>query len=119
MSNHLSSKITLGALGLALAVAAFVSFGSPASAEKNAYFYGNVVHVSSENLKVHDPQNGQTMSFLILPKFKNIWSDDGKTTYQMSFLHPGTPVKVIYDQSALGARHADKIIVLKNLGMYR
>jgi hypothetical protein len=50
-----------------------------------------------------------------LPKFKDVWSDDGKTTYQMSFLHNGTPVEVLYDQSLMGARHADKIIVLRHL----
>lgn len=92
---------------------------SPALAKVGDTFYGTVVHVSSDNIKVHDPRNGQTMSFLLLPKFKNVWSDDGKTTYQMSFLHVGTPVEVIYDQTALGARHADKIIVLRSLGKYR
>ena len=115
MSNRLSRKTTLGVLGSALALASSVSFTSPALAEKNAYFYGTIVHVSTENLKVHDPRNGQTLSFLLVPKFKNITSDDGKSTYQMSFLHEGTPVEVIYDQSALGARHADKIVVLKHL----
>ena len=102
-------------LGLAVAGVAGAALSLPALAEKNAYFYGTITHVSSENLKVHDPRSGQTLSFLLLPKFKNVWSDDGKTTYQMSFLHEGTPVEVIYDQSALGARHADKIVVLRHL----
>lgn len=98
----------LSAVALALAVA------SPALAKDNSTFYGRIVHVSSNNIKVQS-KSGQTLSFLILPKFKNVWSDDGKTTYQMSFLHNGTPVEVLYDQSALGARHADKIIVLRHL----
>ena len=98
----------LSAVALALAVA------SPALAKDNSTFYGRIVHVSSNNIKVQS-KSGQTLSFLILPKWKNIWSDDGKTTYQMSFLHEGTPVEVLYDQSALGARHADKIIVLRHL----
>jgi|SRR5579872_2871670 len=98
----------LSAVALALAVA------SPALAKDDSTFYGRIVHVSSNNLKVQS-KSGQTLSFLILPKFKNIWSDDGKTTYQMSFLHEGTPVEILYDQSALGARHADKIIVLRHL----
>lgn len=100
----------LSAVALALAVA------SPALAKDDSTFYGRIVHVSSNNLKVQS-KSGQILSFLILPKFKNIWSDDGKTTYQMSFLHNGTPVEVLYDQSALGARHADKVIVLRHLPM--
>lgn len=100
----------LSAVALALAVA------SPALAKDDSTFYGRIVHVSSENLKVRS-KSGQVLSFLILPKFKNILSDDGKTTYQMSFLHVGTPVEVLYDQSVLGARHADKVIVLRHLPM--
>ena len=87
----------------------------PAQAGVNDTFYGRVDHVSTNNIKVTDPRNGESLSFMLLPKFKNVWSDDGKTTYQMSFLHPGTPVEVIYDQKAMGMRHADKIIVLKRL----
>jgi opacity protein-like surface antigen len=98
----------LSAVALALAVA------SPALAKDDSTFYGRIVHVSSNNVKVQS-KSGQTLSFLILPKFKNVWSDDGKTTYQMSFLHNGTAVEILYDQSALGARHADKIIVLRHL----
>jgi hypothetical protein len=90
-------------------------FTAPAAAKTDNVFIGRVDHVSTNNLKVTDPRTGQSLSFLLLPKFKNIWSDDGKTTYQMSFLHPGTLVKVIYDQKVLGARHADKVIVLKRL----
>jgi hypothetical protein len=100
----------LSAVALALAVA------SPALAKDDSTFYGRIVHVSSNNLKVQS-KSGQILSFLILPKWKNIWSDDGKTTYQMSFLHVGTPVEVLYDQSVLGARHADKVIVLRHLPM--
>ncbi len=100
----------LSAVALALAVA------SPAIAKDDSTFYGRIVHVSSNNLKVQS-KSGQILSFLILPKWKNIWSDDGKTTYQMSFLHNGTPVEVLYDQSFIGARHADKIIVLRHLPM--
>ena len=92
-----------------------LAVAAPVAAKTNDVFIGRVDHVSTNNIKVTDPRTGQSLSFLLLPKFKDIWSDDGKTTYQMSFLHPGTPVKVIYDQKALGARHADKIIVLKRL----
>jgi hypothetical protein len=104
----------------AVAAAATVAAGllslSPAAATRtHSTFYGRVDHVSTSNIKVTDPRNGQSLSFLLLPKFKQVFSADGKTTLQMSYLHKGTPVEVVYDQTALGARHADKIIVLKHL----
>ncbi|MBV8171775.1 MAG: hypothetical protein JO219_07580 [Candidatus Eremiobacteraeota bacterium] len=106
---------TLFVLAAALIVsAAFVtSTAAPAHANINSYWTGTITHVSTENLKVKN-KAGDELSFLIVPKFKNIWSDDGKTTYQMSYLKPGMDVKVTYDQKALGARHADKIVVLRH-----
>lgn len=77
-------------------------------------FYGEVVHVSTTNVKVRDPHNGQILSFELLPHFDQIFSDDGKTTYQMKYLHNGRYVAVIYDQKALGIRHADKIYIMNN-----
>jgi len=94
-----------------MTAAALVTTTSQALA-KNAYWVGHITHVSTTNLKVKD-STGKELSFLIVPKFKNIWSNDGKTTYQSSFLKPGMKVQVIFDQTALGARHADKIIVLR------
>ena|SRR5579872_3042856 len=105
----------LGMSGLVAILGASAAAPMPALALKTGEFVGRVDHVSDQNIKVTDPKTGQTLSFLLVPKFKNIWSDDGKTTYQMSFLHVGTPVKVMYDQKALGIRHADKIIVLKHV----
>lgn len=75
---------------------------------------GKVVHVSTENIKVQNPIGRVTLSFLVVPKFKQVFSDDGSTTEQMAMIKPGTWVKVYYDQDLLGARHADKIIILKN-----
>lgn len=75
-------------------------------------FYGNVVHVSMQNIKVHNPKTGETLSFVILPKFNQIFSGDGKETYQMKDIHRGAYVKIYYDQKALGARHADTIYVM-------
>ncbi len=77
-------------------------------------FYGLVVHVSTNNIKVEDPRTKQTLSFEILPKFDQIFSGDGKTTYQMKDVHEGHYVGVVYDQKALGIRHADKIFILNN-----
>lgn len=98
------------AAAVAFVAAAFM-WAPPAHAFKNAYYIGTITHVSTDNIKVKN-KTGTELSFLIVPKFKNILSDDGKTTYQMSFLHPGTKVEVIYDQKLAGQRHADKIIVL-------
>ncbi|MBV8530568.1 MAG: hypothetical protein JO104_04570, partial [Candidatus Eremiobacteraeota bacterium] len=72
-------------------------------------FYGITVHVSSQNIKVEDPKTKQTLSFVLLPKFDQVFSADGKTTYQMGAIKAGRYVGIIYDQKGLGVRHADKI----------
>ncbi len=77
-------------------------------------FYGITVHVSTQNIKVQNPKTQQTLSFVLLPKFDQVFSADGKTTYQMSKVKAGQYVGVIYDTSALGIRHADKIYLLTN-----
>ena len=76
----------------------------------NAVFEGNIVHISTSNIKVKNAN--QTLSFMLVPHFDRVFSSDGKTTYQMKALHPGQLVKVYYDQKALGMRHADRILVL-------
>jgi hypothetical protein len=90
------------------------TFLGAAQAMAASTFYGIVDHVSVDNIKVHNPKTHQDMSFLLTPKFDQIFSADGKTTYQMKKIHAGSYVGVIYDQKALGARHADKIYVLNN-----
>jgi hypothetical protein len=77
-------------------------------------FYGIAVHVSTQNIKVEDPKTKQVLSFVILPKFDQVFSADGKTTYQMSKVKAGQYVGIIYDQKGLGVRHADKIYLLDN-----
>ncbi|MGB8520234.1 MAG: hypothetical protein WCD38_08750 [Candidatus Tumulicola sp.] len=77
-------------------------------------FYGIVVHVSTSNIKVQNPKDQQTLSFTIVPKFDQVFSANGKTTYQMSAIKAGQYVGIIYDQKALGVRHADKIYLLNN-----
>ncbi len=79
-----------------------------------AEFSGITRHVSTTNIKVYDPRSHQTLSFQILPKFNQVFSDDGKTTYQMSAIHAGQYVKVVYDQHFLGIRHADKILIMSS-----
>ena len=77
-------------------------------------FYGITVHVSSTSIKVQNPKTQQTLSFEIVPKFDQVFSADGKTTYQMGKIKAGQYVAIIYDQKALGARHADKIYLMNN-----
>src|ERR1700724_3158727 len=105
----------LAALPLFLAIG-FVTVASvqPASAAKvgSAWVEGTLVHVSTQNIKVKDDKTGQSLSFLLVPHFDRIFSSDGKTTVQMSTLHPGALVKVVYDQNALGILHAARMIVL-------
>jgi len=86
----------------------------PHAAWAASTFYGEAVHVSTNNIKVRDPRTGQVLSFEILPQFDQVFSADGKTTYQMKDVHNGQYVAVIYDQKALGIRHADKIYIMNN-----
>ena len=68
---------------------------APASAKVgSANFSGIVDHVSANNIKVHNPATNQNLSFLILPKFDQVFSGDGKTTYQMRAVKAGQYVKV-------------------------
>lgn len=85
-----------------------------ALAGKTNNFYGEVVHTSVDNVKVYDPNSKQTLSFIVTPEFDQVFSDNGKTTYQMKDLKHGQYVRVVYDQKALGMRHADKIFILNS-----
>jgi hypothetical protein len=100
---------------LVLIAASFVP--QLALAGKTNNFYGEVVHVSVDNVKVYDPKNHTTLSFIVTPQFDQIFSADGKTTYQMKDLKHGQYVRVVYDQKALGMRHADKIYILRSNNM--
>ena len=91
-----------------------VGMAAPAFAKSDNTFSGIVRHVSMQNIKVYDPASKQNLSFVIFPKFDQIFSGDGKTTYQMKDIHAGQYVKVYYDQHALGVRHADRIYLMKN-----
>jgi hypothetical protein len=102
----------LGSLLTGLAVSPAVA-GTVGSAN----FSGIVVHVSDNNLKVQDPKTQQTLSFLIVPKFDQVFSSNGKTTYQMKAIKAGQYVKVYFDQKLLGQRHADRILLLSQSNM--
>jgi len=98
-------------LASAIAVVALAPIGAQAKVG-SATFSGTVSHVSTNNIKVTNTKTHQSLSFLILPKFDQIFSEDGKTTYQMNAIKAGQYVKVYYDQKMLGARHADRILLL-------
>lgn len=106
----------LTALAITAAVAA-PQLALAADHDKTNSFYGDVVHTSVANVKVYDPKNKQTLSFVLTPKFDKLFSKDGKTTYQMKELKDGQYVRVVYDQKLLGVRHADKIFILRSNNM--
>jgi len=94
--------------------AVLLTFASAAPAWAAHTFYGIVRHVSMSNIKVYDPKSRQTLAFTILPKFDQIFSADGKETYQMKAVKPGRYVGILYDQHLLGVRHANRIYLLNN-----
>ena len=109
-------RTLLVAAGLAalLPLSAMLVTTAPAQAVPvgSSWVEGTLVHISSANIKVKDDKTGKELSFLLVPHFDQVFSDDGKTTYQMKALHSGQLVKVFYDQKLLGQRHADRILVL-------
>ncbi|HTC29079.1 MAG TPA: hypothetical protein VK702_00010 [Candidatus Acidoferrum sp.] len=102
------------ALFLSPLVATVLLLGTPAPAVAASTFYGIVIHVSDNSIKVQDPRSNQTLAFEIVPHFDQLFSADGKTTYQMKDIHAGRYVGIVYDQKFLGMRHADKIYLLNN-----
>jgi hypothetical protein len=104
----------LRAVALVAAIAPALASPPQVIAATTSTFYGITVHVSANNIKVQNPKTKETLSFLIVPKFDQVFSADGKTTYQMRAIKPGQYVGIIYDQKALGVRHADKIYLLTN-----
>lgn len=109
-------RLILAALS-ALALSGMIAAASPtqALAKSDNYYYGRVTHVSTQNMKVYSYSEKRAISFLLVPKFKNVFSEDGKTTYEMAKLRPGTFVKILYTQK-LGLRHADSIFILDPKG---
>jgi hypothetical protein len=101
-------------LRLILPIAVVAGMLAPSAAFATSTFYGITTHVSATSIKVQDPNTHQTLSFEVVPKVDRVFSADGKTTYQMKAIHAGQYVGIIYDQKALGMRHADKIYLLTN-----
>lgn len=99
-------------------VASLLFLSASSALADNKIWTGQVIHVSTTNIKIENDQGVQTcdqvLSFLLVPRFNQVFSDEGNTTLQMTDVKPGMWVTIYYDQSALGARHADKIVVLHN-----
>jgi hypothetical protein len=109
----------LVAAALAVSTITGASFAvlSPAQAATvgSSWVEGTLVHISATNIKIKDDKTGKELGFTLVPHFDQVFSADGKTTYQMKALHSGQLVKVYYDQKLLGVRHADRILVLNRV----
>jgi hypothetical protein len=101
----------------ALPLTASMTAPATAATVGSAWVEGTLVHISDNNIKVKDDKTGKELSFLLVPHFDQVFSSDGKSTYQMKALHSGQLVKVFYDQKFLGQRHADRILVLNRAQM--
>src|ERR1700684_2637848 len=113
-------RTLLMALGLtALPLGTMLLSAPPAEAAKvgSSWVEGTLVHISTSNIKIKDDKTGKELSFALVPHFDQVFSSDGKSTYQMKSLHSGQLVKVYYDQKFLGMRHADRILVLNRMEM--
>ena len=111
-------RTLLMAAGLAtLPLCTLVLAAQPATAVPvgASWVEGTLVHISASNIKVKDDKTGKELSFALVPHFDQVFSADGKSTYQMKSLHSGQLVKVFYDQKLLGLRHADRILVLNRM----
>ncbi len=104
----------IAALIAAVTAGTAVVAPAPAQAAKvgSSWVEGTLVHISSSNIKIKDDKTGKELGFVLVPHFDQVFSGDGKSTYQMKSLHSGQLVKVFYDQKLLGVRHADRILVL-------
>ena len=112
-------RTLLMAAGIAaLPLATMLVTAAPAAAAVpvgSSWVEGTLVHISTSNIKIKDDKTGKELSFALVPHFDQVFSSDGKTTYQMKSLHSGQLVKVFYDQKLLGLRHADRILVLNRI----
>ncbi len=104
----MQSTCLLGTLR-GMVLGAFLMSSVQPALGKTSLFSGVVEHVSINNIKVKN-RAGETLSFLLVPRFGKVFGSDGKITRQLAEIKPGDRVRVYYDQKALGARHADRIV---------
>lgn len=97
-------------LALACAASCCLVLAPAPAAAKTHVLTGRVVHVSDANIKIE--KSGQTLSFIVAPKLTRVLSADGKRAYRWSYVRAGMLVRVVFDQTLLGARHADRVYIL-------
>jgi hypothetical protein len=113
----LAARLAVLPVALSVGFAALAPAPAVAGAKVGSQWVeGTLVHISTDNIKIKTNTPGQQiLGFAIVPHFDQIFSSDGKTTYQMKSLHSGQLIKIYYDQKFLGMRHADRILVLTRM----
>ncbi len=106
MNTHIHTALASLAIGALL-----VPTAAHAASSDHRTFDGTIVHISGDNIKVKGVEGGQvqTISFLYIGHVGKLTHNGGKPITDMKALHAGEYVQVIYDQKALGVRHADDI----------
>ncbi len=107
-------RSTFLGLAAAFAIIGFSTVAAPAATAGSQVFEGITRHVSENNIKVYDPHSGKTQSFMIVGRFGNVFSADGRHQKQMKDIVAGQYVKVYYDQKMLGMFHADRILIMSS-----
>ena len=107
-------KSFLAGLGAtAMLAASLVVTTLPAQARVSEVFYGRVIHVSTDNIKVRNP-HGKVLSFVFVPSVAKVVTDSGKPQ-AVTDIRDGQHVKVVYDTTALGIRHLDRVVELRRM----
>jgi hypothetical protein len=113
--NH-SRSFLIPALAGALALANLT--GASASVKAGSQVAeGLVKHTATNSISIYNPRTKQSERFVIVPRFGNVFSADGRTSRQVKDLHNGQYVKVYYDQKMLGIMHADRILIMNDNNM--
>ncbi len=112
----MKARMKTWSLAILVAASSYL-ISSSAGASANAghgTVSGTVSQVSTKYITVKDSTSHQTLRVLIVPTDGyGVLSPDGKTTHQMSAIKVGWHVKVDYDQSVAGKRHADHVFLLR------
>ncbi len=114
----MKNAFRMTAASLAL-MASLAPAAAGAASSDHRTFDGTIVHISTNNIKVKGMEGGQmqVLSFLYVPRIGKLTHNDGKVTRDQNALHEGEYVRVMYDQKALGIRHADAVEPYANPGM--
>lgn len=78
---------------------------------KGSVWQGPVLHVSASNIKVYSPADKTERSFIVLPGFKNVYTNNGMRVSSMSDVRVGAVVRVFYSY-VFGVRHPNAIFIV-------